>query len=348
MRTKKPLIGIVEGFYGQAWRWQERRSYANYLTRFGLNTFLYAPKSDVRLRSEWRQNWSASELEEIRLTAAYYRDRGLIWGMGLSPYALYQRYDQADRIALREKIARIDSFGGSLLAVLFDDMPGDLSDLADRQVEIITDVLHWTDAETVLMCPTYYSFDPVLEQHFGAMPQGYWENLGAQLDPDVGVFWTGNTVCSPSITVSDVEAIRQRLGRAPILWDNYPVNDGAAMTDFLHLQPLPARDQRLSGVTAGHLCNPMNQAALSQYPLGGLAALYGASEPALETLYPAKLAALLRRDLQEFEQVGLAGMGDARREELIKEYGCFGDAAAVEVVRWLSGEYAFDPACLTG
>ena len=113
-------------------------------------------------------------------------------------------------------------------------MPGDLQSLATRQAEIVADVCHWLPGVHVLVCPTYYSFDPVLEKYFGRMPLDYWSQLGRELPQDVGIFWTGNKVCSEAITVSDIEAIVQRLQRPVILWDNYPVNDGAVRSNFLY------------------------------------------------------------------------------------------------------------------
>ena len=62
-------------------------------------------------------------------------------------------------------------------------MPGDSSSLAQRQAEIVQDVQAWSDANHIIVCPTYYSFDPVLERFFGNRPDDYWEDLGRLLPP---------------------------------------------------------------------------------------------------------------------------------------------------------------------
>ncbi|MEZ5573148.1 MAG: hypothetical protein R3E64_14155 [Halioglobus sp.] len=75
-----------------------------------------------------------------------------------------------------------------VMAILFDDMPGDLESLASRQAEIVGDVCQWLPEIRVLMCPTYYSFDPILEKFFGTMPANYWPQLGRELPDGVDIF----------------------------------------------------------------------------------------------------------------------------------------------------------------
>lgn len=342
------LSGIVEGFYGQQWSWQDRLAYADYLVEHGLNSYIYCPKGDAYLRKQWREQWPESTFAELRQQAKHYRSLNLGWGVGLSPYALFRDYSRAEKASLQAKVQLIDSLGGNLLAVLFDDMPGDCPDLAERQAEIVADVQCWTSAQRVLVCPTYYSFDPVLERYFGAMPTKYWEQLGAALPAEVDVFWTGPAVCSAVIGSSDIASITARLGRAPLLWDNYPVNDGEKASNYLHLSPLSGRAPELRQLVTGHLCNPMNQANLSRYPLSGLASLYGAAPSSLERCYGDDLGRQLRANMLDFSQRGLQVLSAAKRQALAERYADFEHPAATEVVAWLEGKYRFDPACLTG
>jgi hyaluronoglucosaminidase len=342
------FCGIVEGFYGRQWDWLSRRSYADFLLQQELNTYLYCPKGDQYLRKEWRHDWPAAVTAELNETARHFRERGLNWGVGLSPYALYRNYSRAEKALLQQKVVRINALGGNILAVLFDDMPGDCADLAARQGEIVADVMAWSEAQYLLVCPTYYSYDPVLERYFGPRPADYWQQLGAVLPAEVGIFWTGNEVCSAAINCSDISVITASLGRAPVLWDNYPVNDGEKASGFLHLQPLPDRERQLQRQLGGHLCNPMNQPSLSRYPLTGLGRLCGAPELTIEQVYGAELGRCLDQDMATFEQRGLAGIDAAERAQLIDRYSGFEHPAAREVADWLAGKYRFDPDCLTG
>ena len=345
------LSGVIEGFYGRAWPLETRLAYADYLHDFGLNTYIYAPKSDSILRRQWQYKWPANQWRDLQLLSAHYRDKGILWGVGLSPLELYVNYGRSQKDALKRKVNYLAELEAPLLAVLFDDMPGDLADLAARQGEIVHDICSWVPGVRVLVCPTYYSFDPLLEQYFGKMPVDYWSRLGRDLPRAVDVFWTGNKVCSDSIGTEDLAAITDELGRRVILWDNYPVNDGAKRCNFLYLNALLNREKAMRSLISGHLCNPMNQGFLSLPALGGLAALYGhgaVSDEYLSQRLGAKTWELLSRDRDIFQSKGLAGLGDARCHELAAEYADLPGTAAAETVAWLRGDYAFDPDCLTG
>lgn len=344
------LTGILEGFYGRAWSFETRIAYADYLVQAGLNTCLYCPKSDVYLRKQWQRDWPAPEWQQLLELSATYRGRDLYWGVGLSPFALYRQYGVAQREQLRRKVGRLAELEAPLLAVLFDDMPGDLDALASRQAEIVADVVSWLPGVRVLVCPTYYAFDPVLEKFFGRMPADYWARLGRDLPPDVDVFWTGNEVCSEVISQRDIERICAQLQRPVLLWDNYPVNDGAVRSNFLYLDKLARRERLPKTLLTGHLCNPMNQGLLSLPALTGLADLYGAGtgdEQWLQRVIGARTWKQLQQDRQNFEELGLSGLGEERCRDLARRYHALPGPAAREVAEWLLGEYRFDPACLT-
>jgi hypothetical protein len=134
----------VEGFYGREWSWELRRDYAGFLHALGLNTYLYCPKSDPFLRKRWRENWPESTRRSLIQLGEVYRQCDLLWGVGLSPFALYLDYSRTQRARLKARIGEINDLGGSLLAVLFDDMPGDCPDLAVRQGEIVADIRAWS------------------------------------------------------------------------------------------------------------------------------------------------------------------------------------------------------------
>jgi len=344
------LTGVIEGYYGRSWTFETRLAYADYLGRAGLNTCIYCPKSDPYLRKRWQEPWPDSEWQHLVELAEVYRSGGIYWGVGLSPFALYREYGTRQRGALKAKVLQLAGLQAPLLAILFDDMPGDCEGLAQRQAEIVCDVCDWMGSTRILVCPTYYSFDPVLEKYFGGMPAGYWQELGRALPSGVDIFWTGNRVCSDAISVDDILPINYALGRRVMLWDNYPVNDGAVRSNFLYCESLTGRDPALRDHLTGHLCNPMNQGLLSLPALIGLADLYGSAGGAGEWL-PEVLGAPLWQQLCAdralFQHSGRSGMGTQRCQALARVYDALPGRAAAEVAGWLRGEYAFDPACLT-
>jgi len=344
------LTGILEGFYGRSWPMATRLDYARYLSELGLNTYLYCPKGDPYLRRRWQEPWPGVQFDELEKLAARYRESGLYFGIGLSPFALYRDYGATERRQLRRKVEEIRSLGVPLLAILFDDMPGDVECLADRQAEIVADVCEWATDARVMICPTYYSFDPVLEKFFGDRPAGYWSRLGRALPEGVDIFWTGNRVCSEAVRRSDIVRIEAELGRRVMLWDNYPVNDGAERSRHVYCRPLEQRDPALASALTGHLCNMMNQGVLSLPALSGLATLYGRPGPG-DDWFAERLGrevwALLLQYRDRFQQRGLDGFSEGERESLARRFQSCSGAAATELAAWLRGEYTFDPACLT-
>lgn len=326
--------------------------YADYLGQLGLNSYIYAPKADARLRKQWQQHWPQREWQALEALAGHFARAGIQFGLGLSPFALYAEYGGRERKQLHARIDQLNALDAPLLAILFDDMPGDQADLAGRQADIVADVCAWTSAERVIVCPTYYSFDPVLEQYFGRRPDNYWAQLGQLLAPEVDIFWTGNRVCSDAISAADLQRARDALNRPLVLWDNYPVNDGALRSKHLYLDPLHAREPAPAGVLHGHFCNPMLQARCSLPALAGLATLYPGSgvqqiTPWLQRVLGEATWQLLQRDRVLFRDAGLDGLSTEQRLSLQAEYAALDTPAAAEIVGWLRGDDRFDPACLT-
>ena len=350
------LCGVIEGFYGREWPWSQRRTMIEFLQREQFNTYVYAPKSDRYLRRAWRELHDAEAFSQLTQLRTHCRAHAIQFGIGFSPWGLQAEYSAADRAALRNKITHLNTLDTDIFCILFDDMPGAIVDLAQRQLAIIDDVLAWSNARRFIVCPTYYSFDPVLEKVFGAMPVNYLETLGAQLPKNIDLFWTGSQVVAPGFTKDDIDAIAQKIQRKPLLWDNYPVNDGAKISRFLHLLPPQQRPWQLHDWCSGHLANPMNQPLLSQLPLAALARNYREREQFdadnfwrddLEQLIEPTLAQLLRRDAERFQQAGLDRIDADERQRLLADYRQMADPAALEVIEWLQERYRFDPACLT-
>jgi len=350
------LCGVIEGFYGRTWSWSTRRTMVEFFQKQQLNTYIYAPKADRQLRKAWRELHAEEDFAQLLALRNSCREHAVQFGIGFSPWGLQSDYTAADRDALQKKIRQLNRLDSDIFCILFDDMPGAIDGLAARQCAIVADILAVCSARRILACPTYYSFDPVLEKVFGAMPPRYLEDLGAELDARVEILWTGSLVLSPGYSRADIDAVRERLGRSPVLWDNYPVNDGQRISQFLHLLPVRHRPWQLSEWCRGHLANPMNQAFLSQLPLASLAHNYRSRDDYdpdrfwqqdTTRLVGAEMTALLQRDVDLFQYSGLEHIAMETRRNLIADYRRIEHPAATEVVDWLSDGYRFDPDCLT-
>ncbi|HAT73029.1 MAG TPA: hyaluronidase [Elusimicrobia bacterium] len=352
----KTQLGVIEGFYGEQWTWGERADYAGFLRKHGFSFYIYAPKADGYLRKKWREPFPKVLEEKLTKLAGQCHSAGIEFGIGFSPYEIYlSPFDLESKRLLQNRLDAFNRIGVDKFGILMDDMKGDLPGLAEKQIEVVNWIAARSKAKQFVFCPTYYSLDPVLEKLFGKMPEGYFNKLGAELDKKVSMFWTGELVCSKAYSEEHLRSTAEKLGRKPILWDNYPVNDGPRMCKFLHLRPVTGRPAEMGNWLAGHAVNPMNQAALSKIVLLTLKASYeqGAAYNPDKAFRKAAgmvtchdMALQLERDLPVFMDRGLDALTDEEKNSLKTDYAPFLEfrendtaAAAREVIDWLSGRY---------
>ncbi|HWK89057.1 MAG TPA: beta-N-acetylglucosaminidase domain-containing protein [Longimicrobium sp.] len=340
-------LGIIEGFYGKPWSWQARAETMAFLAPHGYRFYLYAPKADPYLRRRWTEPHPPHLAEALAGHAARCREAGVRFGVGLSPYEIFHGFDDAARDALTRKLAFCDELGADDLALLFDDMPGGDPDLAERQVEIVDFAAERTRADRILVCPSYYSDDPVLDRVFGARPPRYLERLGEALDPAIEILWTGEEVVSREWSAGHLARVAEQLGRKPFLWDNYPVNDGQRMSQYLHLRGFTGRPAGMAKYVAAQGINPALQPTLSRIPALTLAESYRLGEEyaygaamakAAVQVLGEELGARVREDVLTLQDVGLDRLGE-KADVLRARYAGVDHPGAREIIGWLDGEY---------
>lgn len=341
-----PELGVIEGFYGRPWSWEEREATMRFLAPYGYGFHLYAPKADPYLRRRWTEPHPPDVREALLRFGRACRDAGVRFGVGLSPYEIFRGFDDTARGALAGKLAFLDDLGIDDLALLFDDMRGDTPDLAARQLEVVTFARDRTGASRLFVCPSYYTDDPVLDRVFGDRPPAYLEELGYGLDGDVEVFWTGPEVVTRAFSAAHLRRVAHQLERKPFLWDNYPVNDGQRMSQYLHLRGFTGRPPQLADLVAGHGVNPALQPTLTRIPLLTLVDAYrdpdydyaGSFRRAAREVLGPELGERLRQDLLVLQDVGLDRLG-VKESALRARYGGQGHPGAREIIAWLDGEY---------
>ncbi len=342
-------LGIIEGFFGRPYSWIERADMVRALAPHGYGFYLYAPKADGYLRRRWREPYPEADLEALSAFARTCRDAGVRLGVGLSPYELFRGFDGPAKDLLAAKLAQLDSLGIADLGVFFDDMKGDLPELAARQVEIVHWIAARTSAQRLIACPSYYTDDPVLDRVFGQRPANYLEDLGAGLDAGIEIMWTGEEVCSREFSPGHLARVSDQMRRKPFLWDNYPVNDGPRMSQHLHLRAFTGRPGAIAEHISGHAVNPASQAVLSRIPALTLAESYAkgadyqygaAFRRAADAVLGSALADAVERTLLLIEDTGLKGLDEDRKTRLRARFAAFDHPAAREIVAWLDG--AFD------
>jgi hyaluronoglucosaminidase len=265
------LRGVIEGFYGNPWSHAERLDCIRFIARHGMNTFLYGPKDDPLVRRRWREPYDGEELVRLREVIDTAVDVGVNVVYGISPGLSIRYSSQGDRAVLLDKLAQVEELGVTRFALLLDDLPSELRHAEDRQAYGDITAAHASLASAIadglgperplIVCPLVYH---------GRGDERYIARLGEALDPAVDILWTGRAICSPVLEVDDANRFHATTGRAPLFWDNYPVND-VAMGWELHIGPYRGRDVGLPAVSRGVLANPMELAEASKIPLATIA-----------------------------------------------------------------------------
>lgn len=272
------IAGVVEGFYGQPWSRTERLELFETLSRSGLNTYLYAPKDDLKHRSLWRETYTPQEAAALaELIQACVRLR-IDFVYAIAPGLDIQYSNPAELATLEERLAQMLELGCSNFALLFDDLPDRMqpadaaryASFASAQAHIANALFAWTRARQAsgrfFFCPTPYC-GRMAERALGG--QGYLEMLGRELAPEIHIFWTGPEIISRQITREHLAEVSAILRRKPVLWENLYANDYDGRRFFCG--PYDGRAPEIKAAVSGILINPNNEFPLNFIPFRSFA-----------------------------------------------------------------------------
>ncbi|XP_056135597.1 protein O-GlcNAcase [Lampris incognitus] len=258
--TRRFVSGVVEGFYGRPWTMEQRTELFKREQKWGLNTYLYAPKDDYKHRMYWRDLYSAEEAEQLIALISAAKEHEVEFIYAISPGLDITFSNPKEVAALKRKLDQVREFGCRSFSLLFDDIetemcPADkqaFSSFAHAQVAITNEVYqHLGEPETFLFCPTDYCAafcTPNVSQ------SSYLHTLGEKLLPGIDVLWTGPKVVSHFISVESIDEVSSVLKRAPVIWDNIHANDYDPQRLFLG--PYKERPTELIPKLRGVLTNP--------------------------------------------------------------------------------------------
>jgi hyaluronoglucosaminidase len=262
------LSGVLEGFYGAPWSWAARTEVATWCAARGMPDYVYAPKDDPKHRERWRDAYDDHELEGF---AAFAVDSPARLGFAISPGLSMDPGSSEDRAVLGAKVDQVVEAGARSVMLALDDIPFGGGPQGEQHAALTGWLLdHLAGRADLVLVPTEY---------VGTARSPYLDALAAGAPSEVPIGWTGRAVVNDRITVADAEARAASLGgRRPLLWDNYPVNDGS-MVDRLFLGPIQGRDRDLPEACSGYLANAMVQPRASTLPLSSIAAWLAGEDP---------------------------------------------------------------------
>ena len=260
--------GVIEGFYGPPWSYQDRLDMLRFMGRVGMNVYFYGPKDDPFHRGRWRDPYPADQIARLGELVRVGKESGVDVWFAISPGLTMTYSDSADYRTLLAKLDAVAAVGVRHVAFFVDDVPEVLTHDADRarfasvaaaHAHVINALKRDLDGRGLALAVVQTTYT----NSFGS--KEYLRELGALVPREIPLAWTGVDVVALEITAAQAREWGEMIRRRPLVWDNYPVNDFARWRLFLG--PLRARAADLPGAVAGFVANPMNEAHASMLPL---------------------------------------------------------------------------------
>ncbi|XP_068710020.1 protein O-GlcNAcase-like [Montipora foliosa] len=258
-KSEEFICGVVEGFYGRPWTYEQRKELFLRLKNLGMNTYLYAPKDDLKHRALWRDLYSPEETENLKQLITSSKECGVTFYYALSPGLDILFSSTRDIQQLKRKMGQVQKLGCEAFALLFDDIDPQLHgadveafrSFGQAQVEITNVIYKYLGCSHFLFCPTEYCGTRAVPN---VETSDYLNTLGTKLDPKINIMWTGPKVISKVISTQTIEALTNVLKRKPVIWDNIHANDYDQRRVFLG--PYDGRPVELFPMLNGVLTNP--------------------------------------------------------------------------------------------
>ena len=256
--------GIIEGYYGTQWTYNERIEMFDFMQEHRLNTYIYAPKTDIYHREHWCDLYPEKEITQIFNLVNKAIKTNIDFWYTISPgfikeglYAFNYK-DEKDFQRLFNKIDQLINVGINNFGLLLDDIDYKLSQenkirfnrpgiahayICNRMFEYVKTKVK---SAKFVMCPTEY--------HQIGETQ-YRSDLRENLNDEIKVFFTGDNVCAEVITESDMSLTKKAYNKPLFIWDNFPVSDFKyGVREYIG--PIKNRCTSMNKYAEGYFINP--------------------------------------------------------------------------------------------
>ncbi|MFA7076119.1 MAG: protein O-GlcNAcase, partial [Candidatus Izemoplasmatales bacterium] len=256
--------GIIEGYYGTPWTFEERKDMVKFMTENRLNSYMYAPKTDEYHRAKWCDLYPEELFSEIKYLYEDTKKNHIDFYYTISPGYIKEgdyAFDYTNNDDFEKLYRKIDQFieiGVNKFGLLLDDIDYKISDdqaisfprpgLAHAYIcnSLNKYLASKLDDYKMVMCPTEY-------HHIGESQ--YRTDLKVNLDNNIFVYFTGDNVCAEAITESDMSLTKESYKKELIIWDNFPVSDFTyGVREFI--APLSNRFTKIHNYASGYYINP--------------------------------------------------------------------------------------------
>lgn len=258
--------GVVEGFYGTPWSFEDRMRQLDFYGENKLNTYIYGPKDDpYHSTPNWRKPYPKKEAQQIKTLVERSKKNEVDFYWAIHPGKDIQ-WNEQDRAALLQKFEAMYALGVRAFAVFFDDISGE-GTKAEKQAELLNYIDNQfiqvkKDIRPLIMCPTEYN------KSWSNIQGGYLPTLGKKLNKDIHIMWTGDKVIA-DVTPTALDWVNKTIQRKAFFWWNFPVSD--YVRDHLLLGPAYGLDNSVENKIDGMVSNPMERAEASKVAIFSVA-----------------------------------------------------------------------------
>lgn len=254
--------GIIEGFYGYPWTHNQRKELISYISKYKMNTYIYAPKDDQYHRAEWRQFYQNAEIEELTDLVKHCQANYVHFVWTIHPGDSIDLFSEKDFEDVLLKFEQLYAIGVRQFGILFDDITFNQDGMAQAQfINKInkTFIQVKKDVRPLITVGTRYC------QAWGPDMTSYFKPFVETLDEDVEIMWTGKNTMSRLGKETFQEPLNNIITTKQLsAWWNYPVNDYCP--NQLLIGKFNLIDPGIKNIK-GFYSNPMNFAQSSKIAL---------------------------------------------------------------------------------
>lgn len=257
--------GVIEGYYGNPWSREDCLDMFDFFDRTKLNTFIYGPKNDAYHKSKWAEPYPADKAAELRELATEGLKHKVHFVWAIHPGNAIEGADTTRALA---KFEAMYNLGIRQFGVFFDDISGEKVDAQIAYLNFLNrKMVHAKpDVKPLIVCPTEYCISFAGGWNTGSQ---YLNKLGAGLDADIQIMWTGAGVVDMNQNAA-ADWFTNKTGRKPYIWLNYPVTDYGYEGGPLLLSPYEAADVNIPSKIEAFCSNPMEYYEASKVALYGI------------------------------------------------------------------------------
>ena len=225
----KNIFGYIEGYYGKILTWENRKVIVDRLNVNKMNSYFYAPKSDIFHRQNWQKNYPSVWYKDFNSFCKYANSKGIMVIAGISPGLTFNFNSNVsieksdDFVYLKSKAKKLLYYGANKISLLMDDIPNKFSDINRLQEgeshALLANILSQHIKDSIFFVPRIYADELKPSSKF------YLSQLSKKINPEIILFYSGRNIVSKTISKNKKSIYFKFENNRIVIWDNLYAND---------------------------------------------------------------------------------------------------------------------------